>query len=496
MRAQRALAALAEDQQRLDDGLMRFGSSPPPPYPASQSHNSTRSQSSDLPSDEQRRREERKWQLIAERNASLPYYQLGAQEKEEEEWLVEADRTGTHPRPGRVDFHKLAYDNVKKRWVEQGIWNEIWTSTASGGVWKHQQPLELESEVESGDEREPQPRIFAACLTPKPPKSDEEKRHIVEQRSLRLREREASREASRPFHQFVYQVSNQRGRIEDLFRNREARAPASTIADINTMAYETVKNFWVKQKIWDERWSILPGMSWKHEEPFEEEEFNAPTQTNLVENCNHAVVEGPLAPIFGSSAPMETSHHQASGTLEISQQGRPPTAESIGLANSINEHSFAVSNSHRPRDGKRISRTARMRIAQPKATHEDGHVQPTSKVSKVPTKKKSGRQQKQLDASTMEFSDHLSVPAEPNPAEATSLTTGAHPRRSDRLNPPKPIVAGTSTLITSADSLQCGLRTRPKREGTSNLHSRRVGKPQGVSKKRGSPRKSARSGTK
>ena len=495
MRAQRALTALAEDQQRLDDGLMRFGNSPPPPYSAPQSHNSTRSQSSDLPSDEQRRCEERKWQLTAERNASRPYYQLGAQEEEEKEWLVEADRTGTHPRPGRVDFHKLACDNVKKRWVEQGIWNEKWTSTASGGVWKHQEPLELKSEVETDDEREPQPQIFAAIPAPKPPKSDEEKRRIAEQRSIRLREREASREASRPFHQFVYQVSNQRGRIEDIFRNREARAAVSTIADINTMAYETIKNFWVKQKIWDERWSILPGMSWKHEEPFEEE-TNAPTQTNLVENCNHAIVEGPLAPIFGSAAPMETSHHQASGTLEISQQGRPPTAESTGLANSNTEHSFPVSNSHRQRDGKRISRTARMRIAQPKATHEDGHVQPTSKVSKVPTKKRSGRQPKCLDASAMESSDHLSVPAEPDFTEATSSTTGAHPRRSDRLNALKPIVAGNSKLITSADSPQCGLRTRPKREGTSNLHSKRVGKPQGISKKRRSPRKSAKSGTK
>lgn len=271
MRAQRALTALAEDPQRLGDGLMRFGNSPPLLYSAHQSHNSTRSQSPELRSDEQRRREERKWQLIAERNASLPYYQLMAQEDKEEKWLVEADRNGTHPLPGRVDFNKLACDNVKNRWVEQGIWNEKWTSTASIGIWKHQEPLESESELETDDERERQPRIFAAPSTPRPPKSDEEKQRIVKQRSLRLREREASRQASRPFHQFVYQVSFQRGRIQDLIGNGEASPAAITNADINTRAYEMVKSFWVKQKIWDGRWGILPGMTWKHEEPFDEE---------------------------------------------------------------------------------------------------------------------------------------------------------------------------------------------------------------------------------
>lgn len=435
MRAQRALTALAEDQQRLDNGLTRFANSPPPPYSAPQSHNSTRSQSSDFPSDEQRYREERKWQLVAERNASLPYHQLSAQEKKEVEWLVEADRNGSHPRPGRVDFHKLAYDNVKKRWVEQGIWNEKWTSTASNGVWKHQEPLELDSELETDDEREPQPRIFEAFLTPIPPKSDEEKRRIVEQRSLRLRERGASRQASRPFHQFVYQVSNQRGRIQDLLGNGEARAAASTNADVNTRAYEMVKSFWVKQKIWDQRWGILPGMSWKHEEPFEEE-VSAPAQTNLFGNYNQEVVEAPLAHTFGFSASVETNHHQASSKLDISQQGRPANTGSAGLANSDTEHSYPESNSHRPRHGKRTSRPAIRRIVQPKATHEDGQIQPTSspslghihtsKVSKVPTKKKSGRRQQQLDASAMEFSDNSSVPAGPDFAEATS-TTAARP---------------------------------------------------------------------
>ncbi len=36
------------------------------------------------------------------------------------------------------------------------------------------------------------------------------------------------------------------------------------------MAYERVKSIWTRRGIWWERWGVLPGMSWKHELPFEE----------------------------------------------------------------------------------------------------------------------------------------------------------------------------------------------------------------------------------
>jgi hypothetical protein len=42
------------------------------------------------------------------------------------------------------------------------------------------------------------------------------------------------------------------------------------IADINTRAYENVKNTWNGRGIWNKRWGILPGMLWKQEEPLEE----------------------------------------------------------------------------------------------------------------------------------------------------------------------------------------------------------------------------------
>ena len=60
--ASRSLAVLAEDPERLHRARERY-SDFPPSYVSHQSHNSTRSQSPDPPSEEQNRREEQQVQL-------------------------------------------------------------------------------------------------------------------------------------------------------------------------------------------------------------------------------------------------------------------------------------------------------------------------------------------------------------------------------------------------------------------------------------------------
>jgi hypothetical protein len=62
-RAQRALVGLEGDPQRLDRARVRFDDSPPP-YTSDRSGTTTRSRSPNPPSEEQRRSEERRWQLI------------------------------------------------------------------------------------------------------------------------------------------------------------------------------------------------------------------------------------------------------------------------------------------------------------------------------------------------------------------------------------------------------------------------------------------------
>lgn len=39
------------------------------------------------------------------------------------------------------------------------------------------------------------------------------------------------------------------------------------IFDIDSKVYENVKNRWIEHKIWNPRWSNMPGMTWIHEEP-------------------------------------------------------------------------------------------------------------------------------------------------------------------------------------------------------------------------------------
>jgi hypothetical protein len=104
------------------------------------------------------------------------------------------------------------------------------------------------------------------------------KRPAETEQDVRRVERE--REASRPFYQFMYRVSGERGLIqeeascsrqppespEELGTGTTAPAPP----DINTTAYERVKSAWIRRGIWDAKWGVLPGMQWKHEQPFDE----------------------------------------------------------------------------------------------------------------------------------------------------------------------------------------------------------------------------------
>lgn len=76
---------------------------------------------------------------------------------------------------------------------------------------------------------------------------------------------ERDREASRPFHQFLWQLARQR----DLMTGKPTIRTAASVAsiDINTMAYEAVKGLWDRMGIWDTEWGVMPGMSWMHERP-------------------------------------------------------------------------------------------------------------------------------------------------------------------------------------------------------------------------------------
>lgn len=82
--------------------------------------------------------------------ASKPLKQLQEQTREEEAWLRKAERLGLRPKLRFVRFHELAYQSVRERWQEQGIWDWAWaTTTGRNNAWKHERPLEPEPESDT-----------------------------------------------------------------------------------------------------------------------------------------------------------------------------------------------------------------------------------------------------------------------------------------------------------------------------------------------------------
>lgn len=55
---------------------------------------------------------------------------------------------------------------------------------------------------------------------------------------------------------------------------------SDSVIDLDAMAYQGVKNNWIKDGIWNPKWDELPGRTWIHEEPEEEEMVEAPAASD------------------------------------------------------------------------------------------------------------------------------------------------------------------------------------------------------------------------
>lgn len=493
-RTHRALAGLVEHPERLALERRRFSNSPPP-YKSDTSGTTTRSESPNPPTEEERLRERRRMQLGQERIASEPDRQFRAQVQEERRRIWNSE-----PRTGWPDmsvhlyaFQDEARETVKKRWVEQGIWNNKWTYFTIG-LWKHQEPLELESESETDTEAESSRPLFSLAPKARRPKSDEEKRRIAERRVVREREREASR----PYHQFIYQVSKERERIQEESVNGED----ADNADINTRAYENVKNIWIKRWIWKTRWVILPGMSWKHEEPLEEDAVDDPipvsdTAPRNVQPNGNEVANVLFAPLFGPRPPIESSHREPSAVMTTSQQRLPADIDSAGLENGDAGHHPSAPNSPRSRTARQVLPPTKGQVSRPSrrkqsqevgqslsATSESlGPVHP-SKVSKATRKTKLGRQRRlnisqEVFCGDMPLSSGVDAAGPQSSPPPDCLT----PRRSKRIQPPISSVAKDPANTVSIVPSKRAVRSKSERGAGSKLTTRNSAKPQGVLKR-------------
>lgn len=192
-------------------------------------------------------------QRRSERLKAIPYNQFDYQWRREHDRILEQirrrweRRKPTLPYRMGVDLVENAKENVKNRWIEQGIWNDEWNAQGPGAHWKHEkipEPLP-----------EPGPPImslFGPIIDSRPRQSKEEYEEV-----LLAHQRDTA--VSRPYHQFVYQISKEREWIEDELNHGDF--------DIDAKAYQDVKSSWIKQGIWDPRWGDMPGMTWIHEEP-------------------------------------------------------------------------------------------------------------------------------------------------------------------------------------------------------------------------------------
>ncbi|OAX83522.1 hypothetical protein ACJ72_02116 [Emergomyces africanus] len=278
---------------------------------------------------------ERRWQREEERRNSTPGRQFRYQWRREYDLLIEQidrrteRRKYTLPFNRELDLMENAQNNVKNRWIEQGIWNDKWTFFTFGPHWKHEEPPEPPpAPAAKSQSRSPSPvmPIFGRRSPERPerPKSQEPPIVYTEEQ-LASHERETA--ASRPYHQFLFQMSKEREWIEDELY--------SHVLDIDAKAYENVKNRWIKQKIWNPKWGDMPGMTWIHEEPDEDEAdiSNPPAavpEANAAENDEQPSPSRDH-PIFWRLPASEADHEQ-SGSSSRSPSAPRMVADSNGAS--------------------------------------------------------------------------------------------------------------------------------------------------------------------
>jgi hypothetical protein len=215
----------------------------------------------------QNQRDLRKWQLSKDHEASRPYQQFEAQVHEMEASIIEGIENRTLDVPDGTIMRVLARDTVKENWMKQGIWNEEWGKTPQMR-WMHEQSPEITPEPETYPGGRTHIGLFASLESALPTDTGKDVQQGGERRAQA--KQKPGDEPSRPFHQFIYQISKERERVRNLYTGPSlfhSDPDPVAIADINTNAYERVKSIWVKRGIWNGAWGILPGMAWKHESP-------------------------------------------------------------------------------------------------------------------------------------------------------------------------------------------------------------------------------------
>jgi hypothetical protein len=334
-------------------------------------------------------------------------------------------------------------------WKRQGIYDEDWPLKPNPWLWLHEQPIKPESEPEAS----PPPFSFGLPISRPHSNSEHQKRLSAERRFIR----ERHREASRPFHQFIHQVSRERERLLVESNNRK---DTSIAPNISTRTYEDVVKVWKRRKLWNHSWGVMPGMSWMHEEPFEGQAADspAPVDTDQPEDGFHGIAEA--------------TYPQAPGILNTSQQNISTAYGSIvSKVGEVDQTSSAQIPSSLHRRYGRVSAATKQgpRRSKGKLSHQAVQAQPFSSTILGPFH--ASKISKRAGKSTVSPSSSKPLPVTDN----TSL------RRSSRLRPLQLSRADNSDLFVPTDSRKTA---KPARAAAGISTRPSSGKANGISKER------------
>jgi len=213
---------------------------------------------------------------------------------------------------------KFASETIRTHWLQQGIWDSDWGQRPpSNARWMHEHASNKD---------------WWSGFAVKP----ENKRQYIETYRISIDECDIGRaerqpphtnptDNSRPYNQFLSQVSKERERLLSLGRLPEDRV------DINTSAYHSIRHVWEVQGIWDERWKTLPGMEWKHETSDREfQQWALGKFHRILDNHIQKAKESqvPKVPPPATARPLR-------GILKVPKQEPPP--KRITRANSLEQ---------------------------------------------------------------------------------------------------------------------------------------------------------------
>lgn len=188
---------------------------------------------------------------------STPAAQFQIQVRDELDRIAAAINKGLVQQSSLLDLQEAAEANVKYRWMKQGIWDKQW-GNQPGEMCKHElpnppSPAGAPNSVSDGEISRP---------------GTKRKRHLPyleeeDEESVRCAIDFRNRQLSRPCYQFLYQFCQERVWI----RMGLSSHNDDQHTDLDSRAYENVKSRWIRDGLWDEDWTCIPGTSWRHERP-------------------------------------------------------------------------------------------------------------------------------------------------------------------------------------------------------------------------------------